>query len=90
VGLDPDLGEAAAGLEAGGAIAPGFGAAMALLTRLLITLRLVSPVSEHPGEAVRPLVASVCGFDDWVSLERSYDAARSLIRSEWLRIADLD
>jgi len=89
VGFDPRLGEAAAKLEGAGLLAPGFDAAHALLTRLLITLRLVSPGSEEPVDASKPLVARACGMADWAALLGAYDEARALIRQEWRRVAGL-
>jgi glutamate-ammonia-ligase adenylyltransferase len=89
VGFDPDLAVAAGLLEGEGLLAAGFGSAFALLTRMLITLRLVAPDSTEPPEASRILVAQRCGHDDWEALMADYDAARALIRGEWRRVAGL-
>jgi glutamate-ammonia-ligase adenylyltransferase len=89
VGLDPRLARAAAAIEQAGLVAPGFGAAHALLTRMLITLRLVAPKSDEPPAASQPLVARACGHADWTSLLAAYDAARTLIGGEWRRVAGL-
>lgn len=90
IGLDPDLSVAIAALEQAGLLAPGFGNAFALLTRMLITLRLVAPDSAEPPEASRALVAQRCGHDDWNGLMAAYAAARTLIGGEWRRIASLE
>jgi glutamate-ammonia-ligase adenylyltransferase len=87
VGFDPDLAAAIATLEGQGLLAAGFGSAFALLTRMLITLRLVAPDSAEPTEASRTLVAYRCGHDDWGGLMAAYDAARALIAGEWRRIS---
>jgi len=87
VGFDPDLASAITMLEEADLLAAGFGNAFALLTRMLITLRLVSPDSSEPPEASRALVARRCGHDDWDGLMAAYDAARSLIAREWRRIS---
>jgi len=88
-GFDPDLAAAIAMLEEGELLAAGFGSAFALLTRMLITLRLVAPDSAEPPEASRILVAQRCGHDDWEGLMAAYDAARALIAGEWRRVAGL-
>ncbi|UAK24247.1 bifunctional [glutamate--ammonia ligase]-adenylyl-L-tyrosine phosphorylase/[glutamate--ammonia-ligase] adenylyltransferase [Sphingomonas nostoxanthinifaciens] len=89
VGLDPHLGVAAAALEAAGLIAAGFAEAAALLARMLVTLRLVSPTSQVPAEPSRALVAQASGARDWADLLARYDAARALIHGEWRRVAGL-
>ena len=89
VGLDPDLAIAIGILEGECLLAAGFGRAFALLTRMLITLRLVAPDSAEPPEASRALVAQRCGHDDWDSLIAAYEAARALIAGEWRRVAAL-
>ncbi len=89
IGLDPDLAVAIAALEDAGLLAAGFGSAFALLTRMLITLRLVAPDSAEPPEASRGLVAQRCGHDDWEGLMAAYAAARALIAGEWRRVAGL-
>jgi glutamate-ammonia-ligase adenylyltransferase len=89
VGFDPDLASAIAVLEGEGLLAAGFGSAFALLTRMLITLRLVAPDSAEPSEASRTLVAQRCGHKDWDALMAAYAAARALIGGEWRRVAGL-
>jgi glutamate-ammonia-ligase adenylyltransferase len=86
-GFDPDLAKAIRMLEDQDLLAAGFGSAFALLTRMLITLRLVAPDSAEPPEASRRLVARRCGHDDWDGLMAAYDAARALIAGEWRRVA---
>jgi glutamate-ammonia-ligase adenylyltransferase len=88
-GFDPDLDNAIAALTGAGLLGAGFADAFALLTRMLITLRLVSPDSGEPAEASQPLVARRCGHGDWPSLIAAYDAARALIAHEWRRVAGL-
>ena len=88
-GLDPHLATASAALEAAGLLAPGFAEAAALLTRMLIVLRLVSPESGAPPPASRPVVARACGLGDWPALEAAYARARALIAGEWRRAAGL-
>jgi [glutamine synthetase] adenylyltransferase / [glutamine synthetase]-adenylyl-L-tyrosine phosphorylase len=89
VGVDPRLGVAARALVEARLIAPGFADALDLLTRLLVTLRLVSPDSTVPPTPVRDVVARACRQPDWPGLERAYDDARALIGGEWRRIAGI-
>ena len=89
VGFDPDLSKAIHALEARGLLARGFGDASALLARMLITLRLVAPDSAEPPDASHGLVAERCGHGDWNALLDAYSAARTLISSEWRRVAGL-
>jgi glutamate-ammonia-ligase adenylyltransferase len=58
-----------------------------LLTRMLVTLRLVSPSSAEPPPASRPLVAKACGMEDWNSLLAAHDAARHRILALWRDVA---
>src|SRR3954466_7156460 len=53
VGFDPDLSTAIGMLEGEKLLVAGFGQAFALLTRMLITLRLVAPDSTEAPEASR-------------------------------------
>ncbi len=61
--------------------------AYALLVRMLVTLRLVSPRSGEPLEASRALVAQACGAGSWAELVAAYDGARRTIAAEWARIS---
>jgi glutamate-ammonia-ligase adenylyltransferase len=58
-----------------------------LLTRMLVTQRLVSPKSTEPPDASKPIVARACGESDWPSLVAALDEARTIIASEWRRIS---
>jgi [glutamine synthetase] adenylyltransferase / [glutamine synthetase]-adenylyl-L-tyrosine phosphorylase len=77
-GLDPHLG--------GALVAVGLGhlaAAHDLLTRFLVTMRLVAPDMETPALATQPLVARACGAENWQSLLAQLTAARQSIAEEW-------
>ena len=88
-GFDPRLGVAARALEDAGHVVAGFAEAVALLTRLLIVLRLVAPDGGEPADASRDLVAAACGVYRWTAFLASYDQARALIGGEWRRVARL-
>ncbi len=80
-GFDPDLGRAA------DAVAPELAGPNALMTRLLVILRLVSEGGTLPDSA-RPLVARSCGFDDWPSLESALIEARSTVSAAWRKVVE--
>jgi glutamate-ammonia-ligase adenylyltransferase len=90
IGLDPHLPKAVADLVAGGVLAPGIAAANELMTRMLVTLRLVAPSSKEVAEASRPLVAQCCRTDNWETLLSEYEAARQCVVGEWRRLALID
>jgi [glutamine synthetase] adenylyltransferase / [glutamine synthetase]-adenylyl-L-tyrosine phosphorylase len=82
-GLHPQLRLAAEELIATGLLPPAFGAAQALLTRLLVLARLVAPDSEVPPEPAQALVAQALGFDDWASLIGAVEQSKATISSVW-------
>ena len=87
VGLHPRLEDALADLVAAGLVTKDIDPALRLLTRILVTLRLVSPSSAEPPAASRVLVAKACGFDDWESLLAAHDAARQRVGGLWREVA---
>jgi glutamate-ammonia-ligase adenylyltransferase len=87
IGFDPRLRTAARALADAGLLDPSIIPAHELLTRMLVTLRLVSPQSDEPPDASKALVAHVCGHGDWNALLRAYAAARTLVASEWHRVS---
>jgi glutamate-ammonia-ligase adenylyltransferase len=89
-GLDPGMLEAAEALAAQKLLAADFAASTALLTRLLIVLRLVAPDTREPVPATCALMARICGQADWPALTAAVDAARRCIGAEWRRVAGLD
>lgn len=89
-GFDPRLRTAMRMLANEGLIDPAVIPAHELLTRMLVTLRLVSPASAEPPEASKLLVARTCGEGDWESLVKAYERARTLIAGEWRRVSAID
>jgi [glutamine synthetase] adenylyltransferase / [glutamine synthetase]-adenylyl-L-tyrosine phosphorylase len=79
----PQLAIAADALMSTGLLPPAFGAAQALLTRLLVLLRLVAPDSETPPEPAQTLVAQALGFGDWASLLAAVAEAKGTISTVW-------
>lgn len=82
-GLYPQLDRAAEELIATGLLPAGFAGAQALLTRLLVMLRLVAPDCEMPSEPAQAVVAKALGFAGWAEVMAAVEAARGLIAAEW-------
>jgi glutamate-ammonia-ligase adenylyltransferase len=89
IGFDPRLRCAAAALIDAGLLAPEFIQAHELLTRLLVTLRLVSPQSDEPPEETRAIVTRACRQESWEGLLAAYAQARAVVAGEWARVAGL-
>ncbi|HEY0043300.1 MAG TPA: bifunctional [glutamate--ammonia ligase]-adenylyl-L-tyrosine phosphorylase/[glutamate--ammonia-ligase] adenylyltransferase [Allosphingosinicella sp.] len=87
IGLDPHLETALAALEGAGLVGPEVDPALRLLTRMLVMFRLVSPRSDEPPAATRPLVAKACGYPDWQALLAAYEAARQSVSELWSGVA---
>lgn len=83
VGLSPDLRVAIAALAKAGLVEPALGDAHDLLTRLLVTLRLVAPDLSEPVLASQTLVARSCGAADWPEMVARLDAARQCVLRHW-------
>lgn len=85
-GLHPQLDRAADTLIATGLLPERFAPAQALLTRLLVLLRLVAPDCEVPPEPARAVIAKALGFADWDEVTKAIENARVIISDEWLGI----
>ena len=87
IALKPQLERAIADLVAAGMMPPEIEGAHYLLARILVTLRLVSPSSDIPPEASRPLVARACRTESWDDLLAAHDEARQRIAKVWRDVA---
>lgn len=87
IAFDPDLSSALIELTAKNLAPVQLSVALDLITRFLIVSRLVSPKSNEPPEATRPLVARACGAEDWDDLLESYAAARQSVSEAWAALA---
>jgi glutamate-ammonia-ligase adenylyltransferase len=87
-GFHPDLPTATAALEAAGLLPKGLVEAHALLTRALVTFRLVAPDAQLPPPASRALVARALGQADWDSAVASLDAARQRVTDIWAAVSE--
>ncbi|HLZ77994.1 MAG TPA: bifunctional [glutamine synthetase] adenylyltransferase/[glutamine synthetase]-adenylyl-L-tyrosine phosphorylase [Sphingomonas sp.] len=86
-GFSPRLGEAIAMLVEAGLLPATINPAHDLLTRILLTMRLMSPTASEPGTAERSAIAHACGQADWAALLAALDEARQSVRAAWQRIA---
>jgi len=87
-GFDPHLGRAVRALAADGLVTPGLADAHDLLTRLLVTLRLLAPDANVPPPATCALVATVLGLADWDAVLASLEAARQEVTRIWEATGD--
>ncbi|HEY0114640.1 MAG TPA: bifunctional [glutamate--ammonia ligase]-adenylyl-L-tyrosine phosphorylase/[glutamate--ammonia-ligase] adenylyltransferase [Allosphingosinicella sp.] len=87
VGLTPCMEQAIAALIDAGLLPPELAEAHRLLTRMLVTLRLVSPRSGDPPPASRDLIASACRMGGWEALLAAHAAARQSIAETWRAVA---
>ncbi len=88
IGLDPHLPRAVKRLADAGLCDPALGAAHDLLTRLVVTLRLVSPKMEAPAAATRAVVARACRVLDWDELLVQVADARHCVQKHWQAVVD--
>ncbi len=87
IGFDPGLGRAIRVLVDAGLLPASLLAAHDLLTRLLVTMRLIAPSAAEPGPAARDAIARACALPDWPALLAALDAARQSVGEAWRRVA---
>jgi glutamate-ammonia-ligase adenylyltransferase len=90
IGLAPRLTDAIEALAAAGLVPPDTADAHRLLTRMLVTLRLVSPDSAEPPLASRDLVARACGTRNWEELLAAHEDARQRVSLLWGAVTKAD
>ena len=82
-GFDPHLGTAIAALVKAGLLPAALVPANDLLTRLLVTLRLVAPDAAAPPPATRALIAQVLRQDDWDAVLAAFAQTRQEVEAAW-------
>jgi glutamate-ammonia-ligase adenylyltransferase len=88
-GFDPDLGQAIDRLAAAGKLPPHLRDAHDLLTRLLVTARLVVPDAAEPeAPATRALIAQALRLPDWAAVLASFAAVREEVSRCWRELVD--
>jgi len=86
-GFDTNLAHAIAALAKEGLVPPALIEADAVLTRLLVTLRLVAPDAAIPPPATRKLIARALGIADWDAVVASFAATRQEVQDVLARVA---
>ncbi len=89
IGFDPRLEQAIAALADAGHLDRQADADLRLLSRILVTMRLVAPDGSVPPPESRPLVAEVCGYPDWDALLAAHDAARQRVAALWTEVKEV-
>ena len=88
-GFSPELGEAIDRLIAAGRVPPTLRDAHDLLTRLLVTARLVAPDAAEPmAAATRALIAQALRLPDWEAVLASFAAVRKEVARVWRELVD--
>jgi glutamate-ammonia-ligase adenylyltransferase len=82
-GLDPRLGDAIDALVEEGVLPAAVRGAHDLLTRLLVTMRLVAPDAQPPGSATRAVIARALDLPDWDAVVASLAAAVQEVAAIW-------
>ena len=85
-GFDPNLGTAIDRLATKGLVPPTLRAAHDVLTRLLVTLRLVAPDAVPPGPATEELIARAIGVADWPAVVATLESTRQDVRQFWAQV----
>ncbi len=88
IALTPDLTGAIAQLVDAGRLTRETIAAHALMTRLLISARLLAPDLHYPAPAAALRLAKACHCTDLPQLQARFDAARRDVAQQWQRIFD--
>jgi len=81
--LFPHLGKAIQALTEAGHLPPEFAQADALLSRLLVMVRLIAPDCDTPPEAAQVLIAKSLGYLDWDSLVNAIRDYRGVVTDQW-------
>ena len=88
IGFDPRLERAIAALVEAGHLTMQVDMDLRLLSRILVTMRLVAPDGSVPPSESQPLVAEVCGYPDWDALLAAHDEARQRVAALWARVKE--
>ena len=89
-GLDPHLGRAIDALIERGLAPAALREDHDLLTRLLVTLRLVAPDAAEPDAATAALIARAVGLADWDATVAALAATRQEVRRFWTEVTGGD
>ena len=82
-GFDPHLGRAIDALVGQGLLPADLREAHDVLTRMLVTTRLVAPTAAIPNAPTRKLIADALRLDGWDAVVARLDHVRQSVRSCW-------
>jgi glutamate-ammonia-ligase adenylyltransferase len=82
-GMRPQLGPVIDALVKAGHLQADFAKAFALMTRLLVMVRLIAPDCAAPPEAAQKLIVHSLGFDDWDGLTHALRDYRGVVMHQW-------
>jgi glutamate-ammonia-ligase adenylyltransferase len=82
-GIKPQLAPAIDALVVAGHLPAEFAKAFALMSRLLVMIRLIAPDCVTPPEAAQLLIAHSLGFADWDGLMNTIGDYRGLVIAQW-------
>jgi [glutamine synthetase] adenylyltransferase / [glutamine synthetase]-adenylyl-L-tyrosine phosphorylase len=85
----PELSKAISGLVDAGHLPADMIEAHRLMTRLLVTLRLLAPDLVEPDPSTRALIARACNASDWQTLLEQLAATRQSVSKVWGEITAL-
>ena len=85
-GFDANLGRAIDLLISDGLLPATMRHAHDVLTRLLVTLRLVAPDAAPPGDATQRLIARALGVADWAAVLATLDDVRQAVAMVWQQV----
>ncbi len=85
-GFAPNLGTAIDSLIGLQLVPPTIRAAHDVLTRLLVTLRLVAPDATPPGHATEELIARAIGVADWSAVVATLESTLQEVRRFWMQV----
>ncbi|MEO6716243.1 MAG: bifunctional [glutamine synthetase] adenylyltransferase/[glutamine synthetase]-adenylyl-L-tyrosine phosphorylase [Novosphingobium sp.] len=81
--LTPFLGDALDVLDKAGLLPMELGEAHDVLTRMLVSMRLLATGSEQPSPPARLALAKACGSGDWEALLAKLAGARGTVAAAW-------
>jgi glutamate-ammonia-ligase adenylyltransferase len=82
-GMKPQLGPAIDALVVAGHLPAEFAKAFALMSQLLVMIRLIAPDCATPPEAAQLLIVHSLGFADWDGLMDAIGDYRGLVIAQW-------
>ncbi|MFZ1742875.1 MAG: bifunctional [glutamate--ammonia ligase]-adenylyl-L-tyrosine phosphorylase/[glutamate--ammonia-ligase] adenylyltransferase, partial [Pontixanthobacter sp.] len=90
IALEPDLSSAIKTLVDAGLLARDIVEAHLMLTRLLVSARLLAPDLAEPGPAASRALARSCGMANFVELVEKFAQARQSVADCWQRVFGLE